>query len=924
MNSRLLTIPVFLFFLLSRSAGGFCEDFGPNLPEPLDYQSILPPYYYTSIYSFQIAWEKSSPNRYLFLGDYPSWIRGRTENLAPAIMWRRNGSEMVGGSQLLNRALPFYDRLVITGARCSLYLEKFYLTAWAGNLENLDREIGLGITGSTHAVQGTALRYKSGPSTIWGLGWMSYQALMYAGQTGSVLSLSNASSIGDNLNLSVSLGLDTGTPQGDEKSRDRKACLLTLDYLRGKLSLHGDIQSRGKKFGPPQELSENRGQHNTNAILLYPFNRKLTLDASYRNLESESLVPGVFYSIRTRYFSPRLIYFPSRPVRLQGGIENSVQETLGFGASLLDSTASFFEVLAQAGKWTISGDLRREIRRYGQFPAGDSNDQFRARISVPLSRYFSLTLQQGLFSLYSDSQGTAASSNTSFQCGWTFPEELGYLNAGYAFQNNTAAIGAAVPPAKTYYLNMKWRVLPRLILEGNLSGSDSVGTEYFFPACTLRYLMDETDDLFLRYQMHPPGNTIIVDGSTRELGDQVFLSWRHSLGGSLNGEMKEILKGRLEARVTDAASSCGGRKPCGIAGIPLVLDGKHRLSTDSSGRVRFTGVSPGKHTVSVDLRRMEDKFELLESRDKIVNVSPGRTGRVDFQARGYGSIYAVAWNDADGNGRMKSTYIPVPSVSLILHGPGEEFRTVVTDENGSFSFKRLKVGRYRIAADEKTFAPGMKSTTPLEKVLELTAGQEQVVTFGLQGKGSLRGELMVVEKGSDDRRLPLSRTMVLVDNKPAAETDERGFFTMELPAGSHRIEADPATGGGNMYLAEPSNPVLNVVPSAETEATLVYAYLGRISGEFRERKPDGSRPELKLSGLVVYFSGSPSFVYSDAAGRFRFDRLRTGSCRVWVEPENLPSGYRLVSPPSVEFRLRSGEKKEIFFDLEKKRDKPGV
>ena len=251
-----------------------------------------------------------------------------------------------------------------------------------------------------------------------------------------------------------------------------------------------------------------------------------------------------------------------------------------------------------------------------------------------------------------------------------------------------------------------------------------------------------------------------------------------------------------------------GRSPSGdlypIAGAQLRLDQVTSITTTALGTFGFGRLSPGKHTVSLDLASLPaDATFPASDAIKDVVVQDGQYAVADFTAGALGSIagklvYDPALGKDFANQGVTNAYV--------VADPGEH--AVITNDDGSFLIDDLPAGTYTVNVDPETLPDGTGNESSAFSValqpgehhdgLLFTIGKQQKsIVFSF--KASEDSEAALVEV-AHDRLPPGAQTLVSVTAGETATSVAAMAFGESYPlAYSHsssRWEAEIAVPAG--------------------------------------------------------------------------------------------------------------------------------
>lgn len=253
----------------------------------------------------------------------------------------------------------------------------------------------------------------------------------------------------------------------------------------------------------------------------------------------------------------------------------------------------------------------------------------------------------------------------------------------------------------------------------------------------------------------------------------------------------------------------------GISGVVV------RTSTGAETRTNGDGVyamtlSPGQMTISeID----PPGYTSSTSNSVAIDVIPGGFMQVEFgdiSGSGSGTIKGVVWDDPNSNGIHDEGEGGRPGVK-VYSDTGEH---TYTDETGAYSFA-VPVGPRTIS---KVDSEGYLPSTPNSVGVELEVdGEEKIVNFAeyeADESGTIQGYVYLDENRNQVRDngedgVPGAD---LVVGGLSVESDATGFFSITVPAGTHKVtEIDPPG-----YSSTTSNTKSGVVVEADAVVTVYF------------------------------------------------------------------------------------------------------
>ncbi len=372
----------------------------------------------------------------------------------------------------------------------------------------------------------------------------------------------------------------------------------------------------------------------------------------------------------------------------------------------------------------------------------------------------------------------------------------------------------------------------------------------------------------------------LAPGETRSL-----LNTALATGGSITGQVldagaKDAIKG-----IEVCASGAGIlTRPCGV--------------TSSSGRYTIEGLPSGEYTVyfftpyESSLNYLPQYFDGAESQAQATRVAVtagDATERVDAAMSPGAEISGQVKRAGDG------TAVANAFVELYAQGLAYVSRTTTTAQDGSYSFKGLPAGEYKVffsppsGSDLETqYYNGQETLAQANAITVATAGSATGVDAALRPDGAISGHVT-----RSDSKAPLAEIHVCVYQGysqlygACTVTDQDGAYEIQgLAAGHYSVEFYSGTAGfvtqyfsGKATLGEATTiTVTSGKTSENVDAALEPS--GTIAGTVT-----AAAGETGLSGVQVCAEGVSSGYRSGCAettegGAYEITGLTPGSYRV--------------------------------------------
>jgi hypothetical protein len=158
-----------------------------------------------------------------------------------------------------------------------------------------------------------------------------------------------------------------------------------------------------------------------------------------------------------------------------------------------------------------------------------------------------------------------------------------------------------------------------------------------------------------------------------------------------------------------------------IKGITATLEDRSIAKSDVRGYYKFARVEIGRHLVSLDVRRIPAKYNIISSEQVYVDVKLRKTTQANFQLLAAGRIEGRVINDANGNGKIDPSETGVSDVLVYLE-PGK--KNIYTGEDGRFKLQNILPGVYTLKVDSASLPEDTVFTSLEELKLEVSVGGE--------------------------------------------------------------------------------------------------------------------------------------------------------------------------------------------------------
>ncbi|MHB1349491.1 MAG: SdrD B-like domain-containing protein [Desulfobulbaceae bacterium] len=281
-----------------------------------------------------------------------------------------------------------------------------------------------------------------------------------------------------------------------------------------------------------------------------------------------------------------------------------------------------------------------------------------------------------------------------------------------------------------------------------------------------------------------------------------------------------------------------------------------------------------------------------------------------------GSISGLVWHDLNGNGNPDENEQGVQDIRVFIdsdnsasYTAGEPYQ--LTDENGLYTFSRVKPGTNTVSVETDSLPTGYAVITPDPITVNLAPRQVLTdVNFGIQVKpGIVTGTIW---DQTDNAPITGALLYLDVDNngqlslgEPNDVTDTDGTYQIvNIASGIYTLRVHDNTLDA-LYHRTPvsgSNPtVISIVPDGTVTVNLTYLHKATICGALVDengRNWANITIFIDLNENGLFDAGEPTAV-TDPAGKYCFDELYPGTYTLLLLPNQLPEGYELLLAPGT-------------------------
>ena len=311
------------------------------------------------------------------------------------------------------------------------------------------------------------------------------------------------------------------------------------------------------------------------------------------------------------------------------------------------------------------------------------------------------------------------------------------------------------------------------------------------PLLTVSRQLSPALALALSYGLQTTRDTMNPSSNGRSRIFNVQLTAPFSVG---NGLVQGRANPKLPATISGSViNDIGNQGPFaasvsnGVGNVMVVLDGAQMQRTDLSGRFQFNFVTPGHHTVQLELASLP-RGVTPDQPVASIDVQGGQQGSVMFRIGTYGAIQGhVFGRDTTGG------LLPMSGVVLSLDS-GTQIST--TGADGLYGFGRLAAGTHVITVETSSLpAMAALSSDMTTQKIAVRTGQIATLDFTAKPLGSIGGFVVFDASMAPQHTGGVLNAYVVAEpGDYAAITNEDGSFLLDnLPAGTYTLDVDPET-----------------------------------------------------------------------------------------------------------------------------------
>ncbi|MDP2209788.1 MAG: SdrD B-like domain-containing protein [Bacteroidota bacterium] len=342
-----------------------------------------------------------------------------------------------------------------------------------------------------------------------------------------------------------------------------------------------------------------------------------------------------------------------------------------------------------------------------------------------------------------------------------------------------------------------------------------------------------------------------------------------------------------------------------LEGWQIKLSGERidSILTDATGYYEFLGLTPGKYLI----REVQQNGWVQSSAnpDSIEVTSAGSINNINFGNFKLMSISGQKYHDLNGNGFKDSGENGLSDWKIAINGPVVD--TVLTDENGNYSFTDLGPGTYTLSEVPKS---GWLQTSTSPAAINVMSGEDVPnINFGNFTSASISGYKFEDQNGNGtqdngEQGLP-NWTIYLNGTKiDSAQTDGTGKYTFGgLSPGTYTVSEKQVAGWHQTAPPPPGTYSVDINQSGLViEGKDFGNYQSKSIGgrKFQDVNGDGIENENEhgLDGWIIVLQG-PTGTQKDTTdiyGSYRFAGLPDGNYTIIEENQY---GWIQTLPPQT-------------------------
>ncbi len=318
--------------------------------------------------------------------------------------------------------------------------------------------------------------------------------------------------------------------------------------------------------------------------------------------------------------------------------------------------------------------------------------------------------------------------------------------------------------------------------------SDAVQTA---PLLTLARRLSPALTLALTYGLQTTHDALNPGSNGRSRIFNVQLNAPFSIGsGLVQGRANPNLPATISGAVINDTGDQGTFASAvsnGMGNVMVVLDNSQVQRTDLSGRFQFNFVTPGRHTIQIDLASLP-RGVTPDQPIASIDVQGGQQGQIFFRIGSYGGVQGHVMG-RDSNGQPT----PLGGVALSIDKNGF---VAITNAQGMYAFGRLAAGAHIVSLQTQSLpaTAAIPEAMTSQKIV-VRDGEIATLDFIASPLGSIAGTVVFDPSLAPDHSGPVMNAYIVAEpGDYAAISNEDGSFLLDnVPAGTYTLDVDPET-----------------------------------------------------------------------------------------------------------------------------------
>lgn len=286
----------------------------------------------------------------------------------------------------------------------------------------------------------------------------------------------------------------------------------------------------------------------------------------------------------------------------------------------------------------------------------------------------------------------------------------------------------------------------------------------------------------------------------------------------LFGTDRGVIQGRVYFDLNGNGRDDAGEP--GVGNMTVQVDGERSAITDRSGRFRFQ-TDAGERSIAIISGELGVRLKATSATEQTVSVRGRSTVDISFGVSNYGSIAGRIFNDLLLTGQQAAGNAPgVAGVSVSL-SPVDKIGTtlnVIVDAGGTYQFRNLTPGNYRLTIDPATVPPDFRVPSQNSWTIEVKPLENFYLDIPQFAERAVSGVVFIDKNGNGKFDADIDETLKgahVLTGETEVVTGENGTYLLRsLPAG--KIEVHARTSWGTKSL-----PVtLELPPQPVTQRTV--------------------------------------------------------------------------------------------------------